>query len=155
MLLEQYGDVKIALKDNFLAYERSRNDKFVIVSFSYQYFGDAKTSRAQYTIPIEIWEDIDYFVTVKDYVTKRNIAGILKSMSESDYNFSGIFYSLTTNTFKYRAFIEDLSTPSEVKARKEPPFEFSLRECNQDFDDYFDDVEDLYVESDRFCTDLN
>lgn len=76
-LLEEHGDVKIALNHNFLAYERSRDDKNVIVGFSYQHFGDAKTTVCQYTIPIEMWEDIRYFVTVKDYVTKRNMYDVL------------------------------------------------------------------------------
>lgn len=124
-LLEEYGDVKIALQHNFLAFEKSRDDKNVVAGFSYKYFEDAKTTIRQYIIPIRMWEDTEYFVTVKDYVTKDNIKGILIDKDERDYNTCDICYQINIDAFKYRAFIEDLSTPSEVKARKNPPFKYS------------------------------
>lgn len=162
-LLEEYGDVKIALDHHFLAYERSRDDKNVTVSYSYQYFRDAKTSRSQYIIPIEIWENIDYFMTTKHYVTKHNNKnGELIDRAEGEYNLSGILYSLVVDGFKYRAFTEDLSTLSEVEARKNPPFKYyegfkdyniipiSFKEATGLDEDEFEDLEDIYVDSDRF-----
>lgn len=154
MLLEQYGDIKIALKHNFLAYERSRDEKNVIVSFSYNYFNDAKTSCEQYTIPIEIWENFEYFVSVTDYVTKYDIDGVLHDKEEYNYCLSGIYYQMSIEAFKYRAFVDDISTPSEVAARKEPPFEYSCRDAYENLDDsdyYTEDWDRLmYVTSDKF-----
>ena len=76
-LLEKYGDFHYSNEHGFVAKEQYRNETHAIVSYSYNFLGDAATTICRFEIPIIDWDNMSKFPTIEFYV-KHNPIDCLK-----------------------------------------------------------------------------
>ena len=103
-LVKRYGDCKISYKYNFIAFEHNRKDGFVEVGYSYTFFGDARTTKNRYCIPISVWDED--FLYVSQYI--------------KEYGMQNIHFCLDTGNFIYRNLVELSKEEFDAIFKKSP-----------------------------------